>query len=142
MINNKFFEVRFQLVNGSVWKSTLPANYSGEPENTRKALEGSISYALFIRTNQGKRFDIFEAPNLPTAAAAYPNAKAIDIGLVYGLVDLMNSADRELSHLEGAEREERKTAAQQAIAAYARGEWEFIHASAVIFSLGEGADWE
>lgn len=140
MINNKFFEVRFQLVDGSVWKSTLPANYSGEPENTRKALKGSISYALFIRTNQGKRFDIFEAPNLPTAAAAYPNAKAIDIGLVSGLVDLMNSADGELSHLEGAEREERKTAAQQAIAAYARGEWEFIHASATIF--GEGADWE
>lgn len=140
MINNKFFEVRFQLVDGSSWKSTLPANYSGEPENTRKALKGSISYVLFIRTNQGKRFDIFEAPNLPTAAAAYPNAKAIDIGLVSGLVDLMNSADRELSHLEGAEREERKTAAKQAIAAYARGEKIYSYVSDVI--RGEGADWE
>lgn len=140
MINNKFFEVRFQLVDGSTWKSTLPANYSGEPENTRKALKGSISYALFIRTNQGRRFDIFEAPNLPTAAAAYPNAKAIDIGLVSGLVDLMNSADRELSHLEGAEREERKTAAKQAIAAYARGEKIYSYVSDVIH--GEGADWE
>lgn len=140
MINNKFFEVRFQLVDGSTWKSTLPANYSGESENTRKALKGSISYALFIRTNQGRRFDIFEAPNLPTAAAAYPNAKAIDIGLVSGLVDLMNSADRELSHLEGAEREERKTAAKQAIAAYARGEKIYSYVSDVIH--GEGADWE
>lgn len=140
MKSTKLFEVRFQLVDGSTWKTTLPANYFGEPENTRKTLEGHILYFLFARTRQGKRFDIFEAPDLPAAEALYPNAQAIDINLVSGLVDLMFSLELELAHLEGAEREERKTAAQQAIAAYARGEKIYSYVSDVIH--GEGADWE